>query len=567
MILKGSCRANCADLATHLMNGYDNERVELGEVRGTIADDLHGAFAEIEAIASGTRAQKPLFSLSVNPYEALTREQYFEAIDAIESRLGLTGQPRAVVFHEKDGREHCHVVWSRIDGVQMKAISDSFYKSRLCDMAVALAEQFGHELPEGLKRWKEKNRRFEEKLEPSLAETANAKKTGISAAERREEITSAYVQADSATAFVNALEEKGYVLARGDIRAFVIVDKFGDVHSLSRYVKGVRAKEINARLSALDIDGMPNVEQAKDQARARLAAQEERLRKQQDVQHDHQHDDDHHRDRDDRAEDRHEDDDRYRRSIDEKRAAMERRQAARELDLALAEQELLTRHQQEKLSLDAAQKAESGSLLFRMRASVASLIEKTPALRSVLGHITSRTGLDPHERHRLEQQALARRHGRERRAMDGRKQAAAKIANREEASLQCDLKREALRRMLRQERLRASAKSERLGIAEAELLRTDPRLLEEGGLSGEFDAAVCDVHGQNGEGEEEDRGGGLSRVAAGSSVRRKKRRSMAAAKAAATGIVVMIDGADDCARAQSIADPIRLQNSAEQATA
>lgn len=87
MILKGSARGNCVDLATHLMNGYDNERVELGEVRGTIADDLHGAFAEIEAIASGTRAKNPLFSLSINPYEALTREQYFEAIDAIETKL------------------------------------------------------------------------------------------------------------------------------------------------------------------------------------------------------------------------------------------------------------------------------------------------------------------------------------------------------------------------------------------------------------------------------------------------------------------------------------------------
>ncbi|MFV0411152.1 MAG: relaxase/mobilization nuclease domain-containing protein [Paracoccus sp. (in: a-proteobacteria)] len=394
MILKGSCRTNGTDLATHLMNGYDNERAELSEVRGSIADDLHGAFAEIELIASGTRAQKPLFSLSINPHEALTREQYFVAIDAIESKLGFAGQPRAVVFHEKEGREHCHVVWSRIDAESMKAIPDSFYKARLCDMAVVLAEQFGHELPEGLKRWKEKNRKFDEKLEPTLAETANEKKTGVSAEDRWKDITAAYTQADSAAAFVNALEEKGYVLARGDSRAYVIVDRFGDVHSLSRYLKGVRAKDINARLSALDVNGLPNVEQAKDQARARLAAEEERLRERQDAQHDHHHDTDHdhRRDRDNQA-DRHEDDDRRKRSIDEKRTAMEKRQLARELELALAEQDLLTRHQHEQLALDAAQKSESAGLFFRVRASVASLIEKTPALRSVLGHITSRTGL------------------------------------------------------------------------------------------------------------------------------------------------------------------------------
>ena len=101
MILKGSARANGSDLATHLMNGYDNERAELGEVRGTIADDLHGAFAEIELIATGTRAQKPLFSLSINPHEALTREQYFEAIDAI----GPDGRPQIIHikgFHPLD---------------------------------------------------------------------------------------------------------------------------------------------------------------------------------------------------------------------------------------------------------------------------------------------------------------------------------------------------------------------------------------------------------------------------------------------------------------------------------
>lgn len=506
MILKGSARANGTDLATHLMNGYDNERAELGEVRGTIADDLHGAFAEIELIATGTRAQKPLFSLSINPHEALTREQYFEAIDAIEKRLGFNGQPRAVVFHEKEGREHAHVVWSRIDAAEMKAIPDSFYKAKLCDMAVILAEKFGHDLPEGLKAWKEKNRQFDDKLEPTLGETANAKKTGITPEQRREEVTAAYAQADSAAAFVNALEEKGYVLAKGDSRAFVIVDKFGDVHSLSRYVKGVRAKEIKARLASLDMAALPNVAQAQEQAKARMAAQEERLREQQDVQHDRQHDDhrQERRDRDDHGGDRHGDDDRAARSIDQKRTAMEARQRERRLEFMQAEQAVLTRHQDEKLALDAAQKAESGGLLFRMRARVADLISERPALRSVLGHITEKAGLDPRDRHRLEQQALARRHARERVALAGRKRAIEKIENRERASLERDLKREMLQRMVQQEQLRAAAKAEGLDTREAaDILRTDPRLLEERAFQDEFNhEAPGDDHY-----DDDDRGG------------------------------------------------------------
>src|SRR5690606_26912745 len=110
MILKASQRAHGDDLATHLLNAFDHERVEIAEIYGAVAEDLHGAFAEFEAIATGTRAKQPLYSLSINPPAPLTRAQYEETIAAIEQRLGLTGQPRAVVFHVKHGREHCHVV-------------------------------------------------------------------------------------------------------------------------------------------------------------------------------------------------------------------------------------------------------------------------------------------------------------------------------------------------------------------------------------------------------------------------------------------------------------------------
>lgn len=152
MILKGSQRANGGDLAVHLMNEFDNERIELAQVRGSVADDLYGAFAEFEAIAAGTKAQKPLYSLSINPPRPLTREQYAQAIERIEERLGLKNQPRAVVFHvkaDKDGvsREHCHVVWSRIDAAKMQAIHMAHDHRKLCDLACELANKFGLELP------------------------------------------------------------------------------------------------------------------------------------------------------------------------------------------------------------------------------------------------------------------------------------------------------------------------------------------------------------------------------------------------------------------------------------
>jgi len=113
MILEGNARAFGAELAAHLLNPRDNDHVTMHGVDGFIADDLFGAFAEIEAISQATQCKKYLFSLSLNPpLEAFVSMETFEAvIDRAARVLGLSGQPRAVVFHEKLGRRHAHVVW------------------------------------------------------------------------------------------------------------------------------------------------------------------------------------------------------------------------------------------------------------------------------------------------------------------------------------------------------------------------------------------------------------------------------------------------------------------------
>jgi hypothetical protein len=59
------------------------------------------------------------------------------AIALIAERLGLAGQPRIVLFHVKNGRHHCHVVWSRIDLERMKAIHLSHDRQKLRKMRAA----------------------------------------------------------------------------------------------------------------------------------------------------------------------------------------------------------------------------------------------------------------------------------------------------------------------------------------------------------------------------------------------------------------------------------------------
>src|ERR1035437_8671712 len=160
MILKGNQRGGGSQLAIHLMNSFDNEVVEVADVRGTVAQDLSGAFAEWAAEARATRCEKYIYSLSLSPDQAqgrLTREQYLDLIARTERSLKLVGQPRALVFHEKrdkDGvlRQHAHAIWSRIDTEKTKAIQIAHDHLKLRTVAKEFARDNGLELPDGMKK-------------------------------------------------------------------------------------------------------------------------------------------------------------------------------------------------------------------------------------------------------------------------------------------------------------------------------------------------------------------------------------------------------------------------------
>ena len=140
MILEGNERGFGAELARHLLNPRDNDHVTVHAVEGFIAGDLAGAFAESEAIAQGTQCRKHLFSPSLNPPKGtkVPVEDSEDAIARIEAKLGLAGQPRAIVFHEKHSRRHAHCVWSRIDAGRMRAINMAHSKRKLMDVSIAL---------------------------------------------------------------------------------------------------------------------------------------------------------------------------------------------------------------------------------------------------------------------------------------------------------------------------------------------------------------------------------------------------------------------------------------------
>jgi hypothetical protein len=138
VILKASQRSGARNLAAHLLNDRDNDLVELLGIRGCVSDDdLTAALVEMDAQATGTKARKPLFSVSFNPpeHEDATLEQFEDAIKKVEKQFGLENQARAVILHGKKERRHVHVVWSMIDRDQKKALEVKFYKNRLMEIA------------------------------------------------------------------------------------------------------------------------------------------------------------------------------------------------------------------------------------------------------------------------------------------------------------------------------------------------------------------------------------------------------------------------------------------------
>ena len=151
VILKGNERGYGPELARHLLNPRDNDHVTVHGLRGFVAEDLFDAFAEAEAIPLPPSVRNTCSHYHLNPpTDAEVSVADFEvAVDQAEKRLGLSGQPRAIVFHEKNGRRHAHAVWSRIDGQELKAINMPHYKRKLASLSHELFLSHQWEVPRG----------------------------------------------------------------------------------------------------------------------------------------------------------------------------------------------------------------------------------------------------------------------------------------------------------------------------------------------------------------------------------------------------------------------------------
>jgi hypothetical protein len=439
MIPKASQRGLGQDLATHLQNAYDNEYVEIAEVRGAIARDLHGAFAEWEVCAhSMTGCRNYLYSLSVNPdpaQRALTRAEYYDYLDRVETKLNLSGQPRAVIFHIKDGREHCHVVWSRIDTEHGKAVHQPFDRQKLMMVTRQFAREHGLRLPDGM--FPDAGRERGKKKSLSLYEKHQQDATGLTKEERMRQVTEAWRRSDGARAFVRALEELGYVLATGK-RPYVLVDLYGEMNALPKLIddRAVRTRDIRAFLERdFPIESLPSVDEAKALVAQHRQAIEDFKKAQV---------------RADRVED------------------LKRFQADRRAPLEAENTEMETRHARERESLETRQRGERQALQAKHDAAEKRVQDqrggrRTAGLVGILARVSGFNAVrrqfdkhhdkrrqgrfdeelraldEPQARERLE---LQRRHEAQSLDMDRRLRASAQVEARELKSLETELVKE-----------------------------------------------------------------------------------------------------------------------------
>lgn len=244
MILKASQRSGAKQLGLHLMKTEENEHVEIHEVSGFMSDDLMGAMKEAHALSLGTKCKQHLFSVSLSPpsTESVRVDVFENACDMIEERMGLKGQPRMIVFHEKEGRRHAHAVWSRIDAETMTAKPLPFFKRKLNDIAKQLYLENGWSMPDGFRDAKLRDpRNF------TLDEWQQAKRAGLDAREVKATIQECWNRSDNGPAFTKALEERGLFLAQGDRRGHVAMTIEGEVFAIARMIDK-KTKEVTAKL-------------------------------------------------------------------------------------------------------------------------------------------------------------------------------------------------------------------------------------------------------------------------------------------------------------------------------
>ena len=258
MIINGGSRRNGAFFKKHLTNTEFNERVTLCELRNLAAMNIPDVFREMEAVAMGTLCENYFYHANINPaeLETLTPQQWAVAVETLERHLGLEGHARFVVEHQKKGRTHRHVIWSRIDVNTMRAavMADDYAKHQAAARELELA--FGltsvksvlgparSSSPRPMRRAK-------------TWESFRGQESGIDPFAMKQTVTRLYRECGSAAEFFSRLSEYGLMIVKGNRTDLCLRDSARQLHSLARRLDGVKAADLRSFMGDFVVSSLP----------------------------------------------------------------------------------------------------------------------------------------------------------------------------------------------------------------------------------------------------------------------------------------------------------------------
>jgi hypothetical protein len=152
----------------------------------------------------------------------------------------------------------------------MRAVPLPFTHRKLLDLSRELYLEHGWRMPNGLAKSGARD-----PINFNLAEWQQAKRAASDPKTIKLAFMEAWAVSDSKASLVQALKERGFILAQGDRRGFVAIDRQGEVYALARW-SGIKTKDVKARLG--DPKDLPTVEDAQAQNAREMTPALERLR-------------------------------------------------------------------------------------------------------------------------------------------------------------------------------------------------------------------------------------------------------------------------------------------------
>lgn len=297
MIIKSSIRGFSGELADHLGNEHDNETATITGVGDDlyrfdkhglpVADELRLMFSQMDMNARGHgKDDNHIYHVSLSPERPIEPKEWSRSWALYEAEFDLEKRPYVEVTHEKEGRLHKHRAYYALDE-RGRGLNISHSYPRNEKVARVMEHEFGHTMTAGrhnrsvMKRLEIEGKGavsdwMESQKADQLARPAAAKSFDDHRQEQRTQwpkkqaqadVREIYERADNGKSFETALIERGYFLAQGENRPWVVLDPRGGIHSAPRYA-GVNKIEFEGKVSDLKWEHLPSIKQVQNYIRA-----------------------------------------------------------------------------------------------------------------------------------------------------------------------------------------------------------------------------------------------------------------------------------------------------------